>query len=290
MLSHDEDPKKRAPRKLTKCRKLQRHPSVQYPERLAVGADAHEDVTAPLDKKLQYMNQSVFSLITAAGSRTDFHARFDDDSSGSDTEQRPNLNVPQSEGPRADRAISPQTAPEQQETSVTAMKPGKETRKGPDDKFLRSLPRLNRHTIEEKNYMSQSLLLPPLHGSSSPEEHTTSTPRDAPVMSRMLEAEAQYNKSAMEMQTVAGAPSDPIGATKERVSTSLATRLMEIFGFENPEQVVSGSSILQPIVTYKYADFSQNTPVGLCKVFFCKVTCTSQKIIYASTRISPKDR
>ncbi|KAK5258316.1 Sterol 3-beta-glucosyltransferase, partial [Exophiala xenobiotica] len=62
---------------------LHRLPSSHIPSRLSLGADAQDDVTAPSrgrNAPAQYMNQSIFSMIAAAGSRTDFNARFDESS------------------------------------------------------------------------------------------------------------------------------------------------------------------------------------------------------------------
>jgi len=89
MAPHDEEAKKyRVGRKLTKkARPPHRLPSAHIPERLRDGDDAQEDVTAPVKGAHgppQYMNQSVFSMIAAAGSRTDFNARFDESSDSED--------------------------------------------------------------------------------------------------------------------------------------------------------------------------------------------------------------
>lgn len=51
-----------------------------------MGNDEHEDVTAAKGMPAQQMNQSVFSMIAAAGSKVDFNARFEDGSSDSEEE------------------------------------------------------------------------------------------------------------------------------------------------------------------------------------------------------------
>ena len=85
--------------------------------------------------------------------------------------------------------------------------------------------------------MSQSILLPP-PGSIASASHTKSaTPRDAPVMSRMLEAQAQLTPipdMGQEDELVLS------GDTVAQTSPSLVIRLMEIFGFEKPEEVKAG--------------------------------------------------
>lgn len=85
-MALEQDSGKRLGRKLTKKRKPQRSSSLQYPERLNVGNDEHEDVTTAKGMPAQQMNQSVFSMIAAAGSKVDFNARFEDGSSDSEEE------------------------------------------------------------------------------------------------------------------------------------------------------------------------------------------------------------
>lgn len=85
-MAPEQDSGKRVGRKLIKKRKPQRSSSLQYPERLKVGNDEHEDVTAAQGMPAQQMNQSVFSMIAAAGSKVDFNARFEDGSSDSEEE------------------------------------------------------------------------------------------------------------------------------------------------------------------------------------------------------------
>lgn len=88
-MAPEQDSGKKVGRKLIKKRKPQRSSSLQYPERLKVGNDEHEDVTAAKGMPAQQMNQSVFSMIAAAGSKVDFNARFEDGSSESEEETDP---------------------------------------------------------------------------------------------------------------------------------------------------------------------------------------------------------
>lgn len=88
-MAPEQDAGKRVGRKLIKKRKPQRSSSLQYPERLKVGNDEHEDVTAAKGMPAQQMNQSVFSMIATAGSKVDFNARFEDGSSESEEETDP---------------------------------------------------------------------------------------------------------------------------------------------------------------------------------------------------------
>src|SRR5205814_7893840 len=85
-MAPEDELKKRTGMKLSKKKKDARQ-SVDIPERFRDGDDAQDDVTAPRGYSAQYMNQSVFSMIAAAGSKVDFHSRFDGDSSESEEEQ-----------------------------------------------------------------------------------------------------------------------------------------------------------------------------------------------------------
>lgn len=231
---------KKSGRKLLKKRKPLRQASVQYPERLQPGEDAQEDVTAPNGKIPQSINQSVFSMIAAAGSKSEFHARFNDDSSGSEDE--PDSAEPP--GTVADKVeeASKAVSQEQQESQVNRSKSSVEKQKKLDTKLRRSLPKLNLRTIKEKTYMSRSSILPSATDGSPERPTTIATPRDAPVMSRMLEAQAQISSSTADLRSTTRlleAPR-PGEATEEKSKTSLKARLMEIFNFARPEEVVAG--------------------------------------------------
>lgn len=235
----EDDHKTRLGRKLTKKRRSQRQASVQYPERLKVGDDVQEDVTAPKGNIPQYTTQSVFSMIAAAGSKTDFHARFDDESSSSGEE----------EGDKRKKSDTEEVVSEQRPEADVHEKQGdsmkkkfstRGSRNRPKNKLLKSLPKLNLRTIKEKNYMSQSMILPSAEAVTPIGSLRIPTPRDAPVMSRMLEAEAQLSSSLSPKDQIL-ATSNMAGDQKaEQDSSSLVTRLREIFGFEQPEEVISG--------------------------------------------------
>lgn len=196
----------------------------------------NEDVTAPKGRSGQYMNQSVFSMIAAAGSKVDFHARFEGESSDSEDDDqapsKPSVVEEQLEG--------------RQDDSVTRSKSKRQQGKSVEGRGFCHLPKLNLKTIKEKNYMSQSVWLPSKNVPSDVESPKGVTPRDAPVMGKMLEAQATLR------------PSIPLSDIDERIPedekdfgspTGLRTRLMEIFGFESPEEVISGMSdhfVLKP--------------------------------------------
>ena len=282
----DEEQKKRVKRKLTKRKKPQRASSVQYPERLQVGDDTQEDVTAP-KPKAPNMNQSVFSMIAAAGSRADFHARFNDDSSGSEEEQEiPGIPGRHTDGdePNKHQLNEEQVHIPGGGTGLQRDLVGKHNANLP-----RSLPKLNLRTIKEKNYMSQSCILPPAGLISPIGSINVATPRDAPVMSRMLEAQAQLRPSTPTIGLgLSTGQADALDESKKTKPVSLVTRLKEIFGFEKPEEVISGLSF---IVAFNFCLLIvyQSILAGFYKVYYCKGICILQRITSASMPIYPRN-
>lgn len=109
-----------------------------------------------------------------------------------------------------------------------------------DHKPLTFLSKPHLTTIDEKHLASDGTGLPigqlPLSTFNPP----NSTPREAPVMSRMLEAEAHLVATAQGLDI----PKLDTDITKHleinHSQTSLVMRLREIFGFEKPEEVISG--------------------------------------------------
>lgn len=101
--------------------------------------------------------------------------------------------------------------------------------------------------------MSQSSLPLSSERSASTESQRGVTPRDAPVMSRMLEAEAQLGTSTeltvSEKESSQELKNVQLGASK----SSLVIRLKEIFGFVTAEEVISGL-LSMTIVVYQLAD------------------------------------
>lgn len=223
-----EQDKKRTGRKLVKKNRTQRGSSVQYPERLKFreGEDVHEDVTASKGQPPQHLNQSVFSMIAAAGSTVDFHARFEEESS--DSEEGEDLS---SGGKYED---------EKANIPPVAQSSDQGCGEFPADRPGRSVPKFNLRTIQEKSSISETSQLSPDEPVSpvSPVSPVLNmTPRNAPVMSMMLNAQAQLVSSNTGNQTRTEESGIPGGRVEP---SSLATRLKEIFGFEEPEEVISG--------------------------------------------------
>ena len=238
-MAPEADPSSRAARKLTKRRKPFRASSVQYPERLKMGEDVQEDVTAARGQPAQYMNQSVFSMIAAAGSKVDFHARFDEDSSESEQEQSATERRPQ-EIASSSLPVTQQGDDHSQPGSSSGPEWGNDEAMGAQGRPP-SL-RLDMSTIQEKDYMSQSTILPSAFRASSPQKSQQyPTPRDAPVMSKMLEAQAELSPSTLLAERPSEDPHESQQSKADQSPTSLALRLKEIFGFDGPEEVISGA-------------------------------------------------
>lgn len=225
-------------------RPLNRLPSGRLPERLRYGEDANDDVTAPArgaGVPQQYMNQSIFSMIAAAGSKTDFHQRFDESSDSEEEDEQPKDDRPTNRQ-SLERNTSARAARRPGDPSVAAERyDGKTETAKPGEKKRYSLPKL--HPKHGKTRDSRSVYIdsPAREHLSQSKLSRTMTPRDAPMMSRMLEAQAQLSTSGFGSGIIRP-PTDEVAARKRSESspeTLLSTRLMEIFGFENPEEVVS---------------------------------------------------
>lgn len=251
MPTIDEAPKKRVGRRLSKKPKpLNRLPSNHVPERFKYGEDANEDVTAPARAGAgapKYMNQSIFSMIAAAGSRTDFNARFDESSDSSEDEE--------ANKERVDEDLARRPAAEGQlhgsvqdlgDSDIASRKLIKQEKvhkwKGSHHNLLRSLPKLgfktpHDHRIEIPQEANTTSKIPAGHMART--KHLT--PRDAPMMSRMLEAQAELSASDIgaEYKTPSEEAAQKRAVAGSSPATLLATRLMEIFGFDEPEDVVS---------------------------------------------------
>lgn len=237
-MAPEDSVERKGRRKLLKKRPAKRHSSMHFPERFKDGDDAQDDVTATHGKPSQYMNQSVFSMIAAAGSQTNFHARFEDESSDSDENNDASKAISGME--RAGVTILP-IGPAGDSQKITAAKGPVERRRGTksEHKGKFALPKLNLRTAGERKYMLKSIP----HSSSSPSSPVQGprhvTPRDAPVLSRMLEAQAQLAETAQTSDQIVIAES-PTSAGQSKQPTNLMTRLKEIFRLDRPEEVISG--------------------------------------------------
>lgn len=227
MTPADADTKKRVIRKLTKKRREGHHVTMEIPEKFKDGDDADEDVTAPRGQNI-HMNQSVFGMIAAAGSQVDFNARFDGQSS--DDEDAPG------DSSSREESVESTNKPSTDETSSARSRFDKHRRKLSEHKLLRSLPHLSVKGSKSKSETSKATSP---GGPESPSIEVTPThPRGRPVMSRMLEAEAKMSsRPSFELPR---RPAKTLNTVEETGSSNLAIRLMEIFEFEKPEEVIEG--------------------------------------------------
>ena len=280
-VSVSRKPSASSHRKLLKRRRPGSRPrSLHFPPQLELGADADEDVTSapvapetsasissPLGRSRSgtaasqrpaflHLNQSVFSLIATAGSTANFHGPdLGDDASSGDGSGS------ETEGESGSKSRTTKRPLASKDTEKRSGSPGdlKESSTPP--------PRLpSRHEIGEStpnlgskalkttasgrrsgDYMSHSVILPPRQSNAAGDDSPPAlTPRDAPVMSRILEARARledqheevFEKAADELSP----KTKPPGVGVEgKPSVSLKQRLKEIFGLEKEEEVLSGA-------------------------------------------------
>jgi sterol 3beta-glucosyltransferase len=229
------------------------------PERFKYGDDAQDDVSAPKGGKNepnQYMYQSVFSMIAAAGSKTDFNARYEE---SSDTE----IEEEESKASTSTRKSGIRlTRPENVKAMGDKSRDLGKRKSSDSNKLLRSLPRLHLKSSSKSSKSPSRASSGLASPEDSPIENDHMTPQDAPVMSRMLEAEAEFvAETAIEESTTIEQQDAKRSTILEKVpsTTLLATRLMEIFGFDEPEKVVSEYPcwLLQSVLLQGYMYITQ---------------------------------
>ncbi|OCT47410.1 Sterol 3-beta-glucosyltransferase [Cladophialophora carrionii] len=218
---------------------LNRLPSSHIPSRLRLGDDAQDDVTAPnrgRNAPASYMNQSIFSMIAAAGSRTDFNTRFDESSDSEDE-----IPEEEQEQPVGDDTSQPAAVDVGTKGTTTDGKPTGDSKlkRLSTHRLVQSLPRLSVRSTKKKE---KGVARP----ERSPESDVTSkssrsNPREAPVLSRLITAEAAFQESTEADEQPPDSPEAHRSRSRGESTpqTLLATRLMEIFGFEGPETVVA---------------------------------------------------
>ena len=275
----DRTTRRRVSKKLSKKRKedvQQPHrPTMELPDRFRTGNDeGDEDVLPPHQGPHMFMNmnQSIFGLIAAAGSTVNFNDRFesqssDDEEGASETFERPDKGKARL---KADGAALAQTQVLKKSSSDSKAKEGKHRRRL-SAQLLRSLPQLPRLATKVRTKREGSKLKPqPETASAQDTSDGVASPasaskartglapgadspisldreddipdrfaRAAPVMSRMLEAKA-------EMQARPSFDLERLSSDLRRIEqsetgpTALSLRLMEIFEFDHPEEVVEG--------------------------------------------------
>ncbi|KAL3477802.1 hypothetical protein BJX99DRAFT_121948 [Aspergillus californicus] len=221
--------------------------------------DSQMDYTAPPGGRGQYMQQSVLSLIAAVGSRPDLYPRFCE---SSDSEEE---TVPKSQR-KAGKRSGQQDAALARTVGTLNTKDGEEERGRrhrrsiSDNKLFRplepSFTQSSEHTespLREPSPNTNLPLFPTLPRSRS------ATPRAAPVLSRMVEAQALLNdEGPLEgSQSVSEGNSDSV--SQHLQVSPLSLRLKEMFGFEAPEEIIVeyACSLLQSMLCEGYMYVTQ---------------------------------
>ncbi|KAF2495161.1 UDP-glucose:sterol glycosyltransferase [Lophium mytilinum] len=260
-MASEDGLKEKVGRKLTKRRKEHKRVSLDIPERFKDGEDAQEDVTAPKSKETMAMNQSLFSMITRAGGRsqTDLRTTHEVDSGDSDEEGGPSSRYHGLDGAaRLSRLSTISTWDNSAGTSEdTKEKDSKHRKSLSENKLLKSLPRLNIKRRESKkdrssDPMSSSQILPPRPTDAS-EENILDKQK---IRTKVLpEPEAQR----LPLEPQRSRHGSTSSSSKAKAPVTLAQRLMEIFEFDSLEEVISEYPcwLLQSILLQGYMYITQ---------------------------------
>jgi len=227
-------PRRKSTKKLQKKRPTEAPANMEMPERLRRGDDEEEDLTVAASQGPSMfvdMNQSIWGMIAAAGSRVDFNERLEASSEEDEDDE---------------------TQPTSQTTVLKqkAAKGKRHHRKVSGHKLLRSLPALPRLTKKKERERSKLSLEPTAEASSEASDRHASSEDDspaedtrlAPVMSRMLQArEEMASRPSFDLERVSGESSNDISESDAGPS-KLARKLKEIFEFDKPEEVIVGTS------------------------------------------------
>lgn len=243
MTSRDEKGKKG---KSTAPLKKKRHnmEAFRYPEELEVGDDVEDDVASVNI----HLTQSVLPFIAATRSTANLHSRSnEDDPSGSDTEQEEETEDttsktgPDTTSTKESEHMLKVYDEEKTARSVQFKSPRSRSElnlwKRPESTLLRSLPKFHIRSSRDKNYLSQSMIFPTRRELSPSTPHSV-TPRDAPVLSQILEAQAQIEQLDEEKRLDGAIPSVS-DQSKEKKSPSLEETLMKIFDLNEEEEVLA---------------------------------------------------
>ncbi len=223
------------------------------------------------------MNQSIFGLIAAAGSRVDFTDRFegqssDEEGDGEGGHHRRDGKVPSPLGGRTSQT----TILPRPDASASTSGSKSHRRKISESRLLKSVPALGRIASRTKAKLSKGKTprdgqqqqqhaagdespIPSIPESDALESSGFLEPAGAklaPVMSRMLEARAEMAaRPSFDLERLDAA------AAGDGSPTELAKKLMEIFEFDKPEEVIEGKECAY--LGLNLADQSQEYPCWL---------------------------
>lgn len=241
-------------RKLFKRRHKEPATSVDMPEHLKSANDTgEEEITATSgDGPPMYMdmNQSIFGLITAAGSRLDFTDRFNSPSSDEEDDDDESSSESDDESEHVARATTLGGHAKLPDSNDDKHKHKRRHRRSLSKRrLLRSLPALPRLAKSRLSRNRSKSPAPPVDSRSDASNSIARSDDDddaadsdkgpAPMMSRMLEARAEMAaRPSFDLERLSGegrSSSDIEGEV-----SPLARKLKEIFEFDEPEEVIEG--------------------------------------------------
>ncbi|KAL0254861.1 Sterol 3-beta-glucosyltransferase [Diplodia seriata] len=230
--------------------------SFEVPERLRHGEDEDEDVTAPKTNDPRYTHRSVFDLITHAGSVANLRSRFTHDELSESEEEDNHAAVTQSLGPSALAAARGQDSNKSEEKS------DKHRRSLSNRKIIRTIQKLHVKSSKERDdvpaddTMSSSQILTPKPPHIEQDETERAQGR---LMRGQLKAKAEMEASAFGSDLRTAHDTFGVGHPVGKGQDDLSQRLMEIFGFDAEEKVVSEYPcwLLQTVLLQGYLYITQ---------------------------------
>lgn len=244
---------------------------------LPFGDDEDDDVTAPARgpaPRGQYMNQSIFGMIATAGSKTDLNKRFDEssDSDHDNTNVTKSVRAPNQRQVPATSSRNKTSPAKEHSTSIKDVSLSSQASK------VASRPETLTQTSTRSNSSSSA---------SDGLQPRSDDPHDAPMMSRLLTAEARFEAGddMTKEKSKSRQSSDSVKPGAESSSaTLLATRLMDIFRFTSPEPVLAEYHcwLLQSVMLEGYLYLTQR---HICfYAYVPKQTNTATKTGFLSKR------
>lgn len=229
---------------------------MDFPEQLKRkdGDDEQEEDVLPVSlgqgkRPFINMNQSIFGIIAAAGPKVDFHNRFEGQSS--DEEDADDSDeTKHNQGAKKDAAADPMA-----QTTIL-VKPGSKGhrshwRKFSEGKLVNSVPMLSRLSSKSRSSKESKKSVSQIQEESEPEllaGDTSAIPTIAenslaPVMSRMLEAQAEAAaRPSFDLERRSTDKAREASDLTDTGPKKLSKGLQKIFEFDEPEELISGRS------------------------------------------------
>lgn len=217
---------------------------MDFPEplRQKEGDEEQEEVVRPFGlsqgrQNFANMGTNILGLLSATNPKVDYHNRFASYSSEEDADDSDDETIPSKK--EKDGATDPMA-----QTMILADPKSKSRRNSTSHKLMQSVPILSRLSTkrskkDSKQPESVSNIQEESDGGSDTDEN-----RLAPHMSRILEARAEVeSRPSFDMERRAAGKEHDMADLTSTGPTGLAKRLQEIFGFEEPEEVISGQTL-----------------------------------------------